>query len=780
MFWWFGTREWPGAAVRFGLLGLCALIPAFAAAAAQAAGPPQVPAAWATEVGSTSARLNAEINPNGFATTYHFNYITLAAFEKTGFTGAAKAPVGADPAIGSGSATLSPAQSLSALKAETAYRYRVVASNTAGTTPGPEHTFVTQGAGGPLALLDGRGWEMVSPVDKNGGEVQGFGGGGNVLQAAAAGEAASFGSTSSFAGGGQGAPGVSQYLSRRGAGSWTTQNITVPQLSAGYGEGPDANPYRLFTPDLASSLLSNGQRCRGVAGECAVANPPLAGSGAPAGYRNYYLRNGAGGYQALLTGADIGGLALGPQHFELRFVGSSPDLAHVILSTCAALSSAATEVPSGEGCDPAATNLYEWSQGGGLTLLNLLPGATTGATGAALAAPAGAVSIDGSRVYWSQGGNLYLREAGVSKQVDEAEGGGGSFQTATPDGSVAFFSKGGHLFRYEAASEASTDLTPGGGIEGVLGASQDGSYLYYLTAAGLFARHGAMTTEVAPSGAAPAADPSTYPPATGTSRLSADGSRLAFVSKASLTEYDNVGQASGAPVSEVFLYDATANGGAGSLACVSCNRTLERPLGPSTLPGAIGGGEGSELVPAYKPRALSADGRRLFFDSADALVLQDTSNRPDAYEWEAQGVGSCVRAGGCVNLISSGRSPDSDSRGASFADASVDGSDAFFLTDSSLVPSDPGSIDLYDARVGGGFPIPPTPIPCEGDACQPLPSPPEDPTPGTLVPAAPNPPLSFPETPKKKTHKKKGAKKAHHKKKHGKGAKRSHRKAGRR
>ena len=81
--------------------------------------------------------------------------------------------------------------------------------------------------------------------------------------------------------------------------------------------------------------------------------------------------------------------------------------------------------------------------------------------------------------------------------------------------------------------------------------------------------------------------------------------------------------------------------------------------------------------------------------------------------------------------------------GAGFLDASVNGSDAFFLTDSSLAFGDPGSFDVYDAREGGGFPTPPNFIACEGDACQPLPEAPEDPTPGTLVPNAGNPPPRF-------------------------------------
>jgi hypothetical protein len=79
-----------------------------------------------------------------------------------------------------------------------------------------------------------------------------------------------------------------------------------------------------------------------------------------------------------------------------------------------------------------------------------------------------------------------------------------------------------------------------------------------------------------------------------------------------------------------------------------------------------------------------------------------------------------------------------------FVDASESGADAFFLSGESLVPTDPGSADLYDAREGGGFPAPATEIECEGDSCQGLPSEPEDPQPGTLQSSPGNPPLPSP------------------------------------
>jgi hypothetical protein len=750
------------------LLGtLCVLL---CAPAARAVGPPTLGATWASAVDASSVLLHTEVNPNGLVTAYHFDYLTVGRYEanvaqgEDPFAGAAKVPAGLDPTAGSGATLLPVSKSLTGVSAETAYRYRAVAKSSAGTVTGEARLFTTQGNGTGSTLLDGRAWEMVSPVDKNGGSIaapEALAGGG-VLQAASGGGVVTYGSSASFGSGAQGSPIASQYIARRTAGGWSTENITTAMLSGSYGVGPVGVPYRLFSTDLARGLLLNGRHCRGGGEGCPVANPPLAGTDAPAGYQNYYLRESAGGsFQALLGSADLAATSVSAARFDLDFAGASPDLRHVVLSTCAALTADAIEIPAGEGCNSASPNLYEWSEAG-LSLVNLLPGQSLGTPGAALAAPTGAVSADGSRVYWRDlaGGNLYLREGSTTKQADAAAGGGGVFETASGDGSVAFFTKGGKLWRYDAVGGGATELS--GGVTGVLGASLDGSRVYYLTAAGLFLRHGGETREVAA-----AADASNYPPATGTARVSADGTRLAFVSRDALAttdgdSFDNVDQVSGEPDSQVYLYDATAE----RLDCVSCNPSNARPIGSSTLPGAYANGS----APAYKPRALSADGRRLFFDSADALVLADTNKRPDAYEWEAQGEGSCGRVGGCLALISSGKED-----GASFVDASADGADAYFLTGRSLVVSDPGSIDLYDARVGGGFPQPPTPIPCEGDACQVLPGEPQDPALTSLIPGPGNPPLryTYRHRPKKhKPHPKKHRRHKHHEKKSQRGSRR--------
>jgi hypothetical protein len=563
------------------------------------------------------------------------------------------------------------------------------------------------GPAGAAGLVDHRAWEMVSPLEKNGGSVQGFGAnsGGDVLQAAADGEAVTYSSSASFEAA-QGAPYASQYLARRGGG-WSTENITAPGPSGAYGDSPDGVPYQLFSPDLGRGLLLNGRRCR-------------AGEECP---RSYSLRDSAGGV-----------LTASPEAPGLHFAGANPELSDTVFSTCAALTPEATEIPGAGGCDPAEPNLYEWS-GGALRLINLLPGAAHGTPGAALADQSAAISGDGSRVYFAAEDELtgerglFLREGQTTELLSDAA----TFQTAAADGAPAFYTVAGDLYRYDPGSANSELLATA--VKGVLGGSEDGSYLYYQSATGLFLWHAGITTEIAPG--AEAASAGDYPPTTGTGRVSMAGTSLIFLSDARLTGYDNTDARTHVGDSEVYRYDA----GIATLTCVSCDPSGALPRAPSTIPGAVANGSGQAATDSYKPRDLSADGDRVFFDSEDALLGADTDSAPDVYEWEAGGEGSCTAARGCLGLISSGTA----SAGASFVDASADGSDAFFLTAASLVGADSGAVDLYDAREGGGFPATPSAtIECDGDACQSLPPEPEDPTPATLIPGSADPPVHFP------------------------------------
>jgi hypothetical protein len=168
-----------------------------------------------------------------------------------------------------------------------------------------------------------------------------------------------------------------------------------------------------------------------------------------------------------------------------------------------------------------------------------------------------------------------------------------------------------------------------------------------------------------------------------------DGSVLAFVSAADLTGQNSSGFA------EVYRYAA----GDGSLTCVSCTPQGVAPTGDAGLGNTAGG----SYAPPGLSAPLSADGSRVFFDTPDALVAGDlnsgappspvfgTASSTDVYEWE----------NGQVALISGGASASP----STLSGTTPSGNDVFFISNASLTaPADGGYLNVYDARVGGGFP----------------------------------------------------------------------------
>ena len=89
----------------------------------------------ATGVALTSATLAGAANPNGYATTYHFEWGPTTGY-------GAQAPV-SDAAVGSDSADHAVTQTLAGLAPSTTYHYRLVATSAAGTAGGADMSFVT-------------------------------------------------------------------------------------------------------------------------------------------------------------------------------------------------------------------------------------------------------------------------------------------------------------------------------------------------------------------------------------------------------------------------------------------------------------------------------------------------------------------------------------------------------------------------------------------------------------------------------------------------------------
>ena len=90
----------------------------------------------ASSVTGTSATINGSVNPNGLATTYYFDYGTSASYGSTTSVTSA----------GSGSSAIAVSANLTGLAGGVTYHFRVVATNSDGTSTGGDLTFVPGGA----------------------------------------------------------------------------------------------------------------------------------------------------------------------------------------------------------------------------------------------------------------------------------------------------------------------------------------------------------------------------------------------------------------------------------------------------------------------------------------------------------------------------------------------------------------------------------------------------------------------------------------------------------
>jgi len=95
-------------------------------------GPPVVTTNPATLIASFSATLNGSVDPHGLATSIHFQYGTTTSYGLTTV-----------PQNHTGNTYLNVSANISSLSATTVYHFRIVATNSAGTTFGSDRTFTT-------------------------------------------------------------------------------------------------------------------------------------------------------------------------------------------------------------------------------------------------------------------------------------------------------------------------------------------------------------------------------------------------------------------------------------------------------------------------------------------------------------------------------------------------------------------------------------------------------------------------------------------------------------
>ena len=558
-----------------------------------------------------------------------------------------------------------------------------------------------------LKLPDCRAYEQVSPVNKEG--VRAFGGG-----VTSDGNHAIFLSDGAFAGAPRG--GANPYLGTRTSTGWRTTWLQ-PALPS------------ILTSSLLGFTVGN---VNADASRMLMQGDPLTtsapGGDGTGGNGNLYIRHADGSMTSVtpmepgIPRVYAGGSIIEPV--------ATPDISHVVYPDSQRLLNGPAA-----GLDSNASGLYEWTDGA-LRLVDLdTSGALLNPYGATLGgnvSKVNALSRDGERIYFSTPNTIftppapykvkrvYLRQSGQTTteisatQCTEPSCEGpeqdAAYQGAATDGSVAFFistaqltntaTAGGGLYRYDVASGQLTLLTPDatdpGGAEVVseIANSDDGSIVYFVAKGVLAAggTAGASNLYVYDANTSSTSFVTTLPADAPGSRRVAEvtpsGRYLAFQTTAPDTPgYDNAGHF------EIYRYDLATKA---PPICLTCLPEGVPASGDSTFQSGKTGTQNN----------ITDDGSRVFFQTTLSLVPGDSNGKIDVYQWHD----------GTLSLISAG----TGSADAWYSSATASGSDVFFNSYDRLVPEDTDEqMDVYDARVDGGFPAPPAaPATCVGAGCR--------------------------------------------------------------
>jgi Tol biopolymer transport system component len=663
----------------------------------------------------------------------------------------------------------------------------------------------TTGAPFSQGLGECRAYEKVSPAEKQDHDA-------GLLASqsplAASGEAASFFSVGNFADpeGSQGGAGA--YAARRTAASWLTRSTIAPMRLI-----PSVNT---FTNNLdygadVLSVLACGQAAESqqqatnnvsVSTACALGMPDGSWTSTP-------------GYAPTPESSLI--FPSGAVN-----VGASSDLSHVVLA-----GSNTRLLPGDTGTETLYEVAGLGTGSPQLRIVNLdSEGHLIGpSTPPKIGGPSDryqAVSADGRTIFFTAtpaGGvaTIYARiDASRTVTISDPspsectacdhESQAASYQGAAADGSTAYFLTAQQLvdgdldtttdlYAYDLNAPAGRrivqvsaggagDASPGVGADvlGVVRPSADGSAVSFVA-------HGVLTT--VPNGVGEAAslgadnlyvvdrttgrttfvavlspDDASLWASFGDEReaqMTPEGRYLVFTTTSQLVSSDTDS------VADVYRYDSFT----GELQKLSPgNAEL-----PATITPLSSGTRGANADINALGRAISADGSYVIFTTPEKLAADDVNEGADpscAAVLTATGCDLYAWHDGSVGMISDGRDPLGVNgfykalgilRGSSSISAS--GRDIVFTTHSSLVGQDTdGLADVYDARIGGGFPAPPPPPPvCDGEACRgAATSVPASPTPGSAAFVGPgNPPAPVPTRPKhpKKKHQQPQPKKHH-------------------
>jgi hypothetical protein len=326
-------------------------------------------------------------------------------------------------------------------------------------------------------------------------------------------------------------------------------------------------------------------------------------------------------------------------------------------------------------------------------------------------------SVSGSRVFFTTKQQLPAETAGTGENIYECRLPGDSGAPPKPSGKV------------NPCPEPVLQVSVGSAgaeanVQRVVAISEDGSHVYFTATGVLTGENAEGKVPVAgqdnlyvweePSAGRPqghVAFIATLPSAElEEAKTTPDGRFLVFTSAADLTPDDT------STVAQAFLYEAQSEAliriSRGQDGYDNDGNTTSSPVtlagGSTTIPDS----ETNVLGVGAARKTISDDGSYVVFQSSAALIEQVQPGAVNnVYEWHD----------GNVSLISDGLPPGSDTHQENIGLVGIDasGQNVFFVTGQKLVGQDGDELeDLYDARIGGGFPAPAPSGECAGEACQ--------------------------------------------------------------